>query len=177
MEDRISKAASELQAAYANGASRPTDNSVTGPTGSGYKQQQAKQNKSSSKTTSNLRHSDESRSANIDYDDEDAEMRLLREVRKKQLLNEHSEKMENLSKGHGQYRDITQDEFLSEVTNSKYVICHFYHRDFPRCKIMDHHLVILASRHIEAKFIKINAEKALFFVEKVTKLMSIAINF
>jgi hypothetical protein len=34
-------------------------------------------------------------------------------------------------------REITQDEFLPEVTSSKKVICHFYHNDFQRCKIMD----------------------------------------
>ena len=34
-------------------------------------------------------------------------------------------------------REIVEDEFLPEVTKSKYVICHFYHREFLRCKIMD----------------------------------------
>jgi hypothetical protein len=34
-------------------------------------------------------------------------------------------------------REISQDEFLPEVTGSKRVICHFYHNDFQRCKIMD----------------------------------------
>jgi hypothetical protein len=100
-------------------------------------------------------------------DDEDNDLRELREARKKKMIVDQQEKLENISKGHGQYREITQDEFLPEVTSSKYVICHFYHRDFPRCTIMDHHLKILSTQHIEAKFIKINAEKAMFFVEKV----------
>jgi hypothetical protein len=34
-------------------------------------------------------------------------------------------------------REITQDEFLPEVTGSKKVICHFYSPEFMRCKIMD----------------------------------------
>jgi len=34
-------------------------------------------------------------------------------------------------------REIAEDEFLPEVTKSKYVVCHFYHREFLRCKIMD----------------------------------------
>ena len=109
---------------------------------------------------------------NRDDDDEDGDgddegLRQLRDFRKKQLLMEHEQKLENLGKGHGQYREIIQDEFLSEVTSSNHVICHFYHRDFERCKIMDHHLSILAARHIETKFVRIDAEKALFFVEKV----------
>ena len=100
-------------------------------------------------------------------------MRQIRQERLKNLKNEKIEKIENLSKGHGIYKDITQDEFLSEITSSNYVICHFYHSDFPRCLIMDHHLSILASQHIESKFVKINADKALFFVEKVTRLIII----
>jgi len=33
---------------------------------------------------------------------------------------------------------------------------------------MAHHLGKLAPRHVETKFVKINAEKAMFFVEKLT---------
>lgn len=36
-----------------------------------------------------------------------------------------------------------------------------------RCKIMDKHLALLAPQHVEAKFIKIDAEKAPFFVGKL----------
>ncbi|PIN06821.1 ATP binding protein [Handroanthus impetiginosus] len=38
------------------------------------------------------------------------------------------------------------------------VICHFYHREFHCCKIMDKHLKALASRHFTTKFIKLEAE-------------------
>lgn len=41
---------------------------------------------------------------------------------------------------------------------------------------MHHHLQILAQRHIEAKFVKINAEKALFFVDKVRDLNPVSIS-
>ena len=61
----------------------------------------------------------------------------IREKRMNELKAGHKDKVENLSKGHGQYREITQDEFLPEVTGSKNVICHFYHNEFMRCKIMD----------------------------------------
>ena len=36
-----------------------------------------------------------------------------------------------------------------------------------RCKIVDKHLEILAAKHIEAKFIKIDAEKAKFLTERL----------
>lgn len=69
--------------------------------------------------------------------------------------------------GHGSYVEIVQDEFLDSVTKSKYVICHFYHQDFERCKIVDKHLELLAQRHLATKFVKLNAEKAPFFIGKL----------
>ncbi|PIA55016.1 hypothetical protein AQUCO_00800030v1 [Aquilegia coerulea] len=69
-------------------------------------------------------------------------------------LKKEAEKRQALKKqGHGEYREI------SEV---------FYHREFYRCKIMDKHLKSLALRHIETKFIKLDAEvKCTFFVTKL----------
>jgi thiol-disulfide isomerase/thioredoxin len=91
----------------------------------------------------------------------------IRAARLKQLKKEYEEKQTLMAKGHGEYREITQDEFLKEVTSSPLVAVHFYHRDFERCKIMDMHLAKLAHSHIECKFLKLNAEKAPFFVEKL----------
>merc|ERR1712072_1473109 len=100
--------------------------------------------------------------------DESSEIRSLREKRLQQIKLEQIEKLENIGKGHGQYREVVSDEFLNEVCQSKTVVCHFYHDEFPRCKIMDHHLSRLAPRHVETKFIRINAGKSPFFVEKLT---------
>lgn len=36
-----------------------------------------------------------------------------------------------------------------------------------RCNIVDKHLTILAKKHVETKFIKLNAEKAPFLSEKL----------
>lgn len=91
----------------------------------------------------------------------------IRAARLKQLKQEFEEKQTLIAKGHGEYREIAQDEFLKEVTGSPLVAVHFYHRDFERCKIMDMHLAKLARSHIECKFLKLNAEKAPFFVEKL----------
>mgnify|MGYP001946334092 CR=1 FL=1 len=100
--------------------------------------------------------------------DDDVELRQLRERRLKEMKRRAEQKLEHIGKGHGQFREIVQDEFLKEVTGSERVICHFYHRDFPRCRIMDMHLEKLAKRHIETKFIKIDADKAPFFVQKLS---------
>lgn len=94
-------------------------------------------------------------------------MRDFRERRMQQMKNVYQEKQENLIKGHGKYTEITEEEFLPNVTGSKFVLCHFYHQDFERCKIVDMHLRKISATHTEAKFVYLNAEKAPFFIKKL----------
>ncbi|XWS29262.1 hypothetical protein CRYUN_Cryun24cG0013300 [Craigia yunnanensis] len=83
-------------------------------------------------------------------------------------LKKEAEKREALNRqGHGEYREIGEGDFLGEVTGSEKVICHFYHKEFYRCKIMDKHLKALAPKHLDTKFIKLDAENAPFFVTKL----------
>lgn len=72
-----------------------------------------------------------------------------------------------MQNGHGKYTEIVEDEFLPTVTKTKFVVVHFYHGDFERCKIMDHHLRSICQKHTETKFVNINAEKCPFFVAKL----------
>ncbi|XP_072963945.1 thioredoxin domain-containing protein PLP3B-like [Typha angustifolia] len=83
---------------------------------------------------------------------------LKKEVEKREVLKRQ---------GHGEYREVSEGDFLGEVTGSEKVICHFYHREFYRCKIMDKHLKALAPVHVATKFIKLDAENAPFFVTKL----------
>mmetsp|Transcript_13062 Transcript_13062/g.15218 ORF Transcript_13062/g.15218 Transcript_13062/m.15218 type:complete len:280 (+) Transcript_13062:158-997(+) len=99
--------------------------------------------------------------------DEDPELDILRQQRIERLRKLKSQTQDNLAKGHGKYEEIVEDEFLKTVLKSKFCLCHFYHKDFDMCKLMDKHLEILARDHVETKFIKINAEKTPFFVEKL----------
>ncbi|RYG62548.1 hypothetical protein EON64_17670 [archaeon] len=173
---RLAKATRELEEKYQRGEGG-ADASVDGPTGKAYQEKQLKkaekrkqakakaENLDNNNTSKELQ--DEGEEEENEDGDEDYELRMIREQRLKQLQKEKQETLENIGKGHGQYREIVQDEFLAEVTSSLRVICHFYHRDFSRCAVMDHHLAKLAARHLETKFIKINAEKAPFFVNKV----------
>jgi hypothetical protein len=101
-------------------------------------------------------------------EDQDDDLEQLRQKRMAELKNSRKEQIENVTvRGHGQYTEITQDEFLPAVTASRQVICHFYHQDFQRCKIIDKHLQLLARSHVETRFVFINAEKAPFFVERL----------
>ncbi|XP_046441345.1 thioredoxin domain-containing protein 9-like, partial [Daphnia pulex] len=58
-------------------------------------------------------------------------------------------------------------DFLEMAKKSSNFVCHFYRDDFFRCKVIDKHLNILARKHMETKFCKINAEKCPFLTERL----------
>ncbi|KAI3692285.1 hypothetical protein L6452_32099 [Arctium lappa] len=105
----------------------------------------------------------------VDLDElmDDPELEKLHADRIAALKREAEKRQSLTKKGHGEYREITEGDFLGEVTGSEKVICHFYHREFYRCKIMDKHLKSLATSHLDAKFVKLDAENAPFFVTKL----------
>ena len=183
VNDRLSNAVEDLKHRYQHVGVGFTSNNATevGPSGSAYKE--ADKAKAKAKYQEKAMHearlaaAEEAEAerafgevASDDEEDEDAdsELRHLREARLREMKSRNASKQELIGKGHGQFREIVQDEFLKEVTGSDRVVVHFYHRDFERCAIMDMHLLKLAKRHIETKFIKIDAEKAPFFVSKLS---------
>jgi hypothetical protein len=70
-------------------------------------------------------------------------------------------------KKYGDYRDIVETEFLDTLLKHTQVVCHFYHNEFERCKIIDKHLKLIAQEHTETLFVRINAEKTPFFTAKL----------
>ncbi|KAJ3591629.1 hypothetical protein NHX12_006761 [Muraenolepis orangiensis] len=103
----------------------------------------------------------------LDRMDED-ELDKLKERRLEALKKAQKQKQEWLSKGHGEYRELSSEkDFFGEVKESKNVVCHFYRDSTFRCKIVDKHLAILAKKHVETKFIKLNVEKAPFLSERL----------
>nr|GEY89181.1 thioredoxin domain-containing protein PLP3B-like [Tanacetum cinerariifolium] len=105
----------------------------------------------------------------VDLDElmDDPELEKLHADRIAALKREAEKRQSLTKKGHGEYREISEGDFLGEVTGSEKVICHFYHREFYRCKIMDKHLKTLATSHLNTKFIKVDAENSPFFVTKL----------
>merc|ERR1711959_540400 len=99
--------------------------------------------------------------------EDDAISNKLMEQRFAELRGEAEEANNWKIKGHGQLSEIAEEEFLNTVTRSTYSIVHFYHREFPRSKIVDHHLEILAKKYVATKFVKLDAEKAPFFVTRL----------
>ncbi|XP_076857965.1 thioredoxin domain-containing protein 9 [Brachyhypopomus gauderio] len=99
--------------------------------------------------------------------DED-ELERLKERRLEALKKAQKQKQEWISKGHGEYREIpSEKDFFAEVKESKNVVCHFYRDSTFRCKILDKHLAVVAKKHLETKFIKLNVEKAPFLTERL----------
>eukprot|EP00927_Polykrikos_kofoidii_P073758 TRINITY_DN69782_c0_g1_i1.p1 TRINITY_DN69782_c0_g1~~TRINITY_DN69782_c0_g1_i1.p1 ORF type:complete len:299 (-),score=79.61 TRINITY_DN69782_c0_g1_i1:346-1164(-) len=98
-------------------------------------------------------------------DDDDLE--ALRARRKEKMRLDFEKKLKYQGLGHGTYDEIEEDAFLKTVTASERSVVHFYHRNFEKCKVMDMHLGKCAKKFFGTRFVKLNAEKAPFFVEKL----------
>ncbi|EAN95937.1 hypothetical protein C3747_181g6 [Trypanosoma cruzi] len=106
-----------------------------------------------------------------DDDDDDAELLELRRRRVAQMQRQQTKEVEWRQKQHGEYREISQDEFFGIVVREKGgsddVCVHFYHKDFETCRVVDYRLSELARTVLSVKFVKIDAEKSPFLVERL----------
>ncbi|KAK4311420.1 hypothetical protein Pmani_017080 [Petrolisthes manimaculis] len=108
---------------------------------------------------------------NLDNDDLDAIRRdrlaAMKKRQQKNLITVY--KQEWVANGHGHYTELQDEkEFIETINKSENVVCHFYRDQSMRCKIVDKHLQILAPKHLETKFCKINAEKSPFLTDKLS---------
>lgn len=183
VNERLTRAMNELKVKHAEGRNE-VDHPDRAPTGSAYQstpqqqqQRQYTQQQVFPMVTPRANEKEEN-SDDEDYDwlldedgndtAEDSILEVLRERRLAELKKEVDKKAEDLARGHGQVRTISQDEFLPECTGtSEWVAVHFFHNEFQRCAVMDHHFKIVAVKHTECKFLRIDAEKAPFFVHKL----------
>jgi hypothetical protein len=70
--------------------------------------------------------------------------------------------------GHGEYDDLAGEKELFDITKkSERIVCHFYRDSTMRCKLIDKHLEVLARKHIETKFVKLNVDRAPFMTERL----------
>jgi thioredoxin-like negative regulator of GroEL len=58
-------------------------------------------------------------------------------------------------------------EFFDTAKKSERMVVHFFRGVTPRCEIVDAHLERLANGHVETRFVKINAEKNPFLIERL----------
>jgi len=97
----------------------------------------------------------------------DDELELLRARRREQMKAAMEKKQKNQQLGHGTYDEIPEEDFLKTVTSSDLSVVHFYHKTFEKCKIMDMHLSRCSRKFFGTRFVRLDAEKAPFFVEKL----------
>lgn len=92
-------------------------------------------------------------------------------MRMQHLKTMQEKNAEYRSKQHGEYREISQDEFFNVVVREKggsdRVCVHFYHKDFETCKVMDRRLSELSQVMLAVKFVKMDAERSPFLVERL----------
>jgi len=79
-----------------------------------------------------------------------------------------------LLQGHGEYSELYDEKEFFEISKkSENIVCLFYKDDSQRCKIVDRHFKILAKRHIEARFCKLNVERCPFLTGIKIKYLQI----
>merc|ERR1711896_20633 len=100
------------------------------------------------------------------FDDDDS-LEALRARRRQQMKDAQEKRLKYQGLGHGEYDEIEEEAFLKTVTASERAVVHFYHKQFEKCKIMDMHLRKCAKKFLGTRFVKLDAEKAPFFVEKL----------
>merc|ERR1711998_525166 len=100
------------------------------------------------------------------WDDDDS-LEAMRARRRQQMKEAHEKKLKYQGLGHGEYTEIEEEAFLKTVTASERAVVHFYHKNFEKCKIMDMHLLKCAKKFFGTRFVKMDSEKAPFFVEKL----------
>lgn len=99
------------------------------------------------------------------FDDDSLE--ALRARRRQQMKEAQEKKLKYQGLGHGSYDEIEEEAFLKTVTASPRCVVHFYHKQFEKCKVMDMHLRKCARKFFGTRFVRLDAEKAPFFVQKL----------
>ncbi|OAF67881.1 Thioredoxin domain-containing protein 9 [Intoshia linei] len=97
---------------------------------------------------------------------DDDELEILRKHRLRDMKRKEALKQKWAINGHGEYIEIDESDFFRVVKASERVVIHFYRNDTFNCKIMDKHLKLLAQKHLETRFVKINADRANFLTTR-----------
>ncbi|XP_046976122.1 thioredoxin domain-containing protein 9 [Vanessa cardui] len=99
---------------------------------------------------------------------DNSDLEAIRQQRIAEMKQRAKQKQEWLAIGHGEYSEIdSEKEFFAVCGKSDSVVCHFYRSDTPRCRIVDMHLRLLARRHLETRFVKLDVERAPFLTGRL----------
>ena len=96
------------------------------------------------------------------------DLERLRQRRIAELKARSQQEAEWRARGHGTYSEVAdQAEWFREAKESQRLVCHFYRATTWRCDILHRHLERLAAKHLETRFIRIDAEKTPFLAERL----------
>jgi hypothetical protein len=113
-----------------------------------------------------------------EHKDEEDDYEKLRKKRMAAMKANHRRTIELKAKGHGEHQEVFETKgFFTAAKESSMLVCHFYRESTWRCKIVDHHLNILAKKHLKTRFIKINIEKHPYLAEKLNIIMLPTVSF
>lgn len=99
----------------------------------------------------------------MEQDYEAIRHKRIQEMRKQQQARE-----EGRRNGHGVLKEVAdQKDFFQQVKESSLCVAHFYRSTTKACAIVDMHLSKLAPAHLETRFMRIDAEKSQYLVEKL----------
>jgi hypothetical protein len=99
--------------------------------------------------------------------DEDS-LEVLRARRLAALKQQQAKKQEWSLQGHGRYMELTDTkEFFAAAKVSERMVCHFFRPTTRYCENVDAHLAKMCVKHVETRFVKIDAEKSDFLVQKL----------
>jgi hypothetical protein len=98
----------------------------------------------------------------------DEELEAIRERRFRQAKDSALKAEQLKLQGHGEYRTVVDEkDFFAQVKGSERVVAHFGRSTTARCEIVDGHLTKLARRHLETKFIRVEAERTPYLADKL----------
>lgn len=108
--------------------------------------------------------------------EDDNSLAPLRERRLEQLHKEFQAAKAHRNLGHGTYDTVSSSTHsdperavldITTSTSSPRCVVHFFQPDFRRCQIMDSHLKVLAEKHLEARFVRVDVGAVPFLVERL----------
>eukprot|EP01026_Neomeris_dumetosa_P007787 TRINITY_DN12416_c0_g1_i7.p2 TRINITY_DN12416_c0_g1~~TRINITY_DN12416_c0_g1_i7.p2 ORF type:complete len:224 (-),score=33.01 TRINITY_DN12416_c0_g1_i7:25-696(-) len=105
----------------------------------------------------------------LDLDDllNDPELERLHADRIAQMKQEAEKRTKQNKEGHGVYEEVKEADFLEIAIKAQMLVCHFFHKDFRRCAIIDDHLQRLCRKFYSTRFVKVDVTEAPFLVQKL----------
>lgn len=96
------------------------------------------------------------------------DLEQLRKTRIKELKEREEKKKIWLDLGHGTYEQLAEEKmFFDVVKKSENCAVHFFTNTSSRSPILEMHLKKLAPKHLETRFVAMDAEKCPFLAEKL----------